>query len=167
MARPIPFDAPIRDAKLELIHRLNQAPADHAAALLDAYELLQVLHDNKVIDTMRGLVGSGETVLDIAVDGALEPTAVRAMRNLILLFKIVGSIEPDTLKKFAEPIPQAMQVTAVRQQPPSLWSMMKSVLGDRNIRQGMAAMLKILGAIGMGLNGEAPSQGTHGEHTDK
>ena len=152
MARPIPFDAPKRDARLELQHRLDRAPADHAAALLDAYELLQVLHDRKVLDTLRGLVGSGETVLDIAVQGAIAPTSIHAMRNMLLLFNMVGSIDPGTLKKFTQPLPEAMQVESLQTRSPGLWTLLKNSIFDKNFRRGLGATIRIVRSIGLGLS---------------
>jgi uncharacterized protein YjgD (DUF1641 family) len=141
---------------LELQHRLDRAPADHAAALLDACELLQVLHDRKVLDTLRGLVGSGETVLDIAVKGAIAPTSIHAMRNMLLLFNLMGSIDPDTLKKFTEPLPQAIQVESLRTRPPGLWRLLKSSIFDKDFRRGLAATIGMIRSIGLGLAGSKP-----------
>ena len=157
MARPIPFDAPVRDAKLELQHKLERAPAEHAAALLDAYEVLQALHDSKVIDTLRGFIASGETVLDIGVKGALGPDSIRAMRNGLMLFNLMGSIEPETLKKFTQPIPQSIQLSAVKAETPGLWGLMKSSIFDKDFRRGLAAMIGILRSIGSGLAGKSGS----------
>lgn len=155
MARPIPFDAPKRDARLELQHRLDRAPAEHAAALLDAYELLQVLHDQKVLDTVRGLVGSGEAVLDIAVEGAVAPTAVAAMRNMLLLYNLIGSIDPDTMKKFTEPLPVAIQVESLRTAAPSVWALMKSSIFDKDFRRGLGATIGLIRGVGIGLRGRS------------
>jgi uncharacterized protein YjgD (DUF1641 family) len=159
MARPIPFDAPKRDVRLELQHRLDHAPAEHAAALLDAYELLQALHDAKVLDTLRGLVGSGETVLDIAVKGAIAPTSIHAMRNMLLLFNMVGSIDPDTLKKFTEPLPEAIQVESLRAKPPGLWGLLKTSIFDKDFRRGLAASIGLIRSVGLGLAGSSTSAG--------
>ena len=51
MAKPILLDAPNRDPKVELRHRLENAPAEHAEALLAAYEVLQGLHDRGLLET--------------------------------------------------------------------------------------------------------------------
>jgi uncharacterized protein YjgD (DUF1641 family) len=157
MARPIPFEAPKRDEKVELIHRLQQAPTEHAAALLDAYELLQTLHENKVLDSLRGLIGSGEEVLDIAVKGALQPTSIKAMRNLLVLFNLMGSIDPDTLKKFAGPLPQAVQVATMSNETPGIWGLLKRSLFDRDFRRGLAAMIGVVRGVGIGLGGKQSS----------
>jgi len=41
MARPIPLNLPPRDPRQELRKRLEEAPIEHAEALLDSWELLQ------------------------------------------------------------------------------------------------------------------------------
>ena len=50
MAQPIPLELPKRDPREELRSRLEHAPADHAAALLAGYEVLQGLHDRGVLE---------------------------------------------------------------------------------------------------------------------
>ena len=152
MARPIPFEAPPRDPKVELLHRLERAPADHAAALLDAYDLLQKLHDRGMIDTLRGFVGSADQVLDIAVEESLKRNAIHAMRNALLLYNALSSIAPETLTKFTKPIPLAIQVAAGESRPPSLWKLMKQSIFNRDFRRGLSASLGIIRAIGHGLN---------------
>jgi hypothetical protein len=41
MARPIPLELPERDPREELLSRLEKAPAEHAAAILAGFEVLQ------------------------------------------------------------------------------------------------------------------------------
>ena len=156
MARPIPFDAPVYDPRIELQHRLQAAPAEHAAALLDAYALLQVLHDRGMIDTARGFVGSANQVLEIAVEESLKKGSIHAMRNMILLFNMLGSIEPETLQKFTAPIPQAVQLAAVTGEPPGLFGLMKLSVFNKDFRRGLAAMINILRGIGMKLGDMKP-----------
>ena len=45
MAQPIALNVPLRDPRIELQARLQDAPAQHAEALLEGYEVLQALHD--------------------------------------------------------------------------------------------------------------------------
>src|SRR5207248_5401943 len=67
MAHPIALDAPVRDPHIELQRRLEDAPAEHAAALLAGYEVLQGLQDSGALDLMRGALGSRDQVLSVAV----------------------------------------------------------------------------------------------------
>ncbi|HXB62919.1 MAG TPA: hypothetical protein VNU94_08745 [Acidobacteriaceae bacterium] len=58
MAQPIALEIAPRDAKKELLARLQKAPAEHAAALLDSWELLQALHDAGLLELLRGAVSA-------------------------------------------------------------------------------------------------------------
>src|SRR5271163_599938 len=98
MAQPIALEPPPVDPRVELQNRLQDAPAEHAEALLAAYEVLQGLHDRGVLDLMRGALGSGDKVLEIAVTAAQSPGSIRGIRNLLLLVNTLGAIEPELLK---------------------------------------------------------------------
>ena len=62
MAQPITFHATAKPEPAN-IERLRNAPAEHADALLSAYELLQLLHDQGVLNLLRGLVGGGDALI--------------------------------------------------------------------------------------------------------
>src|ERR1700691_3597224 len=101
MARPIPLELPPRDPREELRKRLEQAPLQHAEALLDSYELLQQLHDHGVFELLRGALGASDKLIEAAVDAAKSDESVRAIRNAMILGKILGSINPDVLQGVA------------------------------------------------------------------
>src|SRR3981081_4794893 len=94
MAKPVPLQLPPRDSREELRSRLDRAPLEHADALLATYEVLQGLHDCGILELLRGLLGSGDKVLETAVDAARAPESVRAMRNLLVLYKALGATHP-------------------------------------------------------------------------
>src|SRR5438045_3681216 len=77
MARPIPLTLPVRDPRAELQSRLENAPVEHAEAVLAAFEVLQGLHDCGALDLARGALGSSDKVLEIAVDAAQSPQSIR------------------------------------------------------------------------------------------
>ena len=153
MAQPIRLELPPRDPRAELQTRLDAAPLAHAEALLSAYEVLQGLHDRGVLDIARGLLGSSDQVLEIAVEAARAPDAIRGLRNLLLVANALGAIDPDHLKTLTQPIPHAVAaITPVPDsKPPSLWRLALSVLVDRDIRRGLAASLGLLKAVGHNL----------------
>ena len=92
MARPIPLELPPRDPREELRKRLDQAPLEHAEALLDSYELLGKLHEHGVFELLRGALGASDKLIETAVDAAKSDDAIRAIRNAIILGKILGAI---------------------------------------------------------------------------
>ena len=101
MARPIPLELPPRDPREELRKRLEEAPVEHAEALLDSYELLQQLHDQGVFQLLRGVIGASDKLVETAVETARSGESVRAMRNAIILGKMLSLINPDILQGVA------------------------------------------------------------------
>ena len=144
MAQPIALGIPTRDPKQELLVRLQQAPAEHAAALLDAYELLQQLHDHGVLTTIRGALTAGDKLIETAAEGANTPQAIRAMRNMILLSQMLGSIDPEVLEGTCAAVSQTFgDAHKVAYAPPSLFGLVSGFL-SRDLRRGMALINTLL-----------------------
>ncbi|HEV7375348.1 MAG TPA: hypothetical protein VGN95_11565, partial [Pyrinomonadaceae bacterium] len=108
MARPIPLELPPRDPREELNSRLQQAPLEHAEAVLASYEVLQGLHDHGVLELMRGMLGGSEKILEQVVAVGSGAQSVRATRNLLLLATMLGEIEPALLSDLTRAIPKAL-----------------------------------------------------------
>jgi uncharacterized protein YjgD (DUF1641 family) len=145
MARPIPLELPKRDPSEELRVRLQQAPAEHAEAVLASFEVLQGLHDRGVLELLRGVLGGGDTILEIVVEATKTPEAVRGIRNLLIMAKILGSIQPELLEKFAQAVPDALGGAAKAEQaePPSFWGVLK-IFRSENLRRGLAVVNNLL-----------------------
>lgn len=157
MARPIPLEVPVHDPRIELQTRLQNAPVEHAEALLSAYEVLQGLHDRGVLDLMRGALGSGDKVLEIVVDAVKTPEAVRGIRNVIILSQILGSIEPELVEGFARSLPEAIALTKAHEaKPPGLWGIMMN-FRKQNVRRGLVLINSLLEAFGRNLPHEHPA----------
>ena len=166
MARPIALDLPAYDPRIALQARLDAAPVEHAAALLSAYEVLQGLHDCGVFDLMRGALGSGDRVLDVAVGAAKSPESIRGIRNLLLLINMLSAIEPEVLKKFTEATPQALRMTVRQPERPGLWRLVKDFLWNQDFRHGLAAVNTMLEMFGRSLSrGHAPANGAASAQT--
>src|SRR6202035_1411946 len=139
MAKPIPLELPKRDRQEELRSRLEKAPAEHAEALLAGLDVLQALHDQDVLVLLRGVLGGGNKILQIVVDASKTPEAIRGIRNFVIMTKILGSMDPDLLKKFAEAVPDVLVGAAKAQatKPPGLWETLR-ILRSKNLRRGLA-----------------------------
>jgi uncharacterized protein YjgD (DUF1641 family) len=87
-------------------------------------------------------------MLKITIDGAV-PDAVRGIRNLLILTKILGSIEPELLEKFAQAVPDALVDVAKAQiaEPPGFWEILK-ILRSKSLRRGLAIVNNLLEAWG-------------------
>ena len=148
MAQPIPLKLPPRDPKQELLTRLEQAPAEHAAALLDGYELLQQLHEHGVFNLARGALGATGKMVESVSTGANSSESIRAMRNAIILAKMLGAIDPGLLQGVSSAVCETIGDTRrVESRPPGLFSLLWG-LNKPNQRRGLAIMSRLLGKIG-------------------
>jgi len=155
MARPIPLELPKRDPREELRSRLEQAPIEHAEAVLAGFEVLQGLHDKGVLELLRGVLDGGNTILEIAVEATKTPEAIHGIRNLLIMTKIIGAIDPELLKKFAVAVPDALEGAAKAQEkePPGFWEVLR-IVRSRNLRRGLAVMNSALEALGKNFSTE-------------
>jgi len=149
MARPIPLELPNRDPREELHSRLEKAPAEHAEAILAGFEVLQGLHDRGVLELLRGVLDGGNKILEIVVEATKTPEAIRGIRNLVIMTKIFGSIDPELLKKLAEAIPDVLvgEAKAQETEPPGFWEVLH-ILRSKNLRRGLAVVNNLLEALG-------------------
>jgi uncharacterized protein YjgD (DUF1641 family) len=151
MAQPIPLNLSARDPRAELQLRLQNAPLDHAEALLSAYEVLQGLHDRGVFELARGALGSSDKVLGIIVEAAKAPESIRGMRNLIIVSKIFGSIEPEFLEGFARALPEAIALIKEHDaRPQGFWAIFKKFT-SKSSRRALFFAASLLEAFGRNL----------------
>jgi len=152
MAQPIALEVPPRNPRAELRSRLEQAPEEHAEAVLSAYEVLQELHNRGVLDIMRGALAASDEILEKVVDGARTPESIRAIRNLLFWRQILGSIEPEWFKGIFQAIPEGIaQATAEREQPIGLFGLLRRLSSKDSLR-GLAAAVDFLQAFGRHLH---------------
>jgi uncharacterized protein YjgD (DUF1641 family) len=152
VAQPIPLDVPARDPRVALQARLHDAPAEHAEALLAAYEVLQGLHDSGTLDLLRGALGSRDKVLGVAVGAAESPASIRALRNGLLLFNMLAAIDPELLKTFTQAAPQGLKMMVEKPERPGLWTLIKDFLWNQDFRHGMAAANTLIETFGKSLS---------------
>lgn len=147
MGEPIRFKVQ-RDVRDELFRKLQTAPAEHAAALLSAYELLQEAHDHGVLDTLRGAIGAGETFVTTAADYANTPEGIRTMRNLLALVRLMGEIDPQVLHSMTESFSDAQRhQPSGEQEPPSLWQIFRR-FRSKDSRRTLALLAGFTEAFG-------------------
>jgi len=152
MARPIALEVPPRNPRAELRSRLEQAPEEHAEAVLAAYEVLQELHNRGVLEIMRGALAASDEILEKVVGNARTPEAIRAIRNLLFWRQILGSIEPEWFKGVFQAIPEGIaQATAERDQPVSVFGVLRRLTNKDSLR-GLAAAVDFLQAFGRHLH---------------
>jgi uncharacterized protein YjgD (DUF1641 family) len=149
MAKPIELMPVPRDAREELKRRVENAPGEHAEAVLSAYELLEELHENGTLDALRGAFGAGGEIVKHASSLAAKPESIHVMRNLLILGNLLGSIDPEVLHRIADGLPAAAE--QVPEEPPSLFQIFRR-MRSRNVRRALGAATNVLENAGRGLD---------------
>ena len=148
MAQPIPLQLSPRDPREELHKRLDQAPLAHAEALLDSYELLQQLHDHGVFELLRGALSASDKLIETAVDASKSDESVRAIRNAIILGKMLGAINPEVLQCVALAAGETLgcyEKPVI--EPPGLLSLL-SQFRHKELRRSIALVNRFLEKLG-------------------
>jgi len=151
MAQPIPLELPPRDPRKELLDRLESAPLEHAEALLDAFDLLEGLHQAGALQTLRGTISASDEIIERGVDAAKSPAGTRALRNLLILGQILSCIDPDLLKCIATAAGETLgseRKPAI--EPPGLLALL-SEFRRPELRRSVAFLNKFLEALGVQL----------------
>ncbi len=147
MADPIQFKVQ-RDVKEELHRKVEDAPAQHAEAVLAAYELLQEAHDHGVLDALRGAIGAGEAFIGTAAGYANTPEGIRAMRNLLIMVRLLGDIDPAVLHALSSAYAQSQRAEESQaSEPPSLWQTFRRLTG-KDSRRTLAMLAGFTEAFG-------------------
>lgn len=158
MAQPISLKLPPRDPRAELQSRLDSAPVEHAEAILDSYELLQELHDKGVLQLLRGFLGASDKFVESAVETARTEQSVNALRNVIILAKMFGAIDPEVLEDVA--IATAKTFGSQEKpiiEPPGLFKLI-SEFRHKELRRSLAFVNRFLEVLGKQLGARGASQ---------
>ena len=148
MAQPISLQLPPRDPREALRKRLEEAPVEHAEALIDSYELLQQLHDHGVFEMLRGALGASDKLIETAVDAAKSNESVRAIRNAIILGKVLAAINPEVLQCVATAASETLGCYDKPViEPPGLISLL-SQFRHKELRRSVALVNRFLEKLG-------------------
>jgi uncharacterized protein YjgD (DUF1641 family) len=153
MANPINFAPKRVDPKLELQRRLSAAPNEHAEALLVAFDLLEEAHRQGILDTIHGAIGAKDKILASLAAYSVEPMSIHAVRNLLALGKILGTLEPEPLSLVSSAMFAAADEHKKEKDPPSLWQLFKRMCAP-DARRGLSFMTRMLGAVGRATDHE-------------
>jgi uncharacterized protein YjgD (DUF1641 family) len=135
------------DPKLELQRRLSAAPTEHAEALLVAYDLLEEAHRQGVLDAIHGAIGAKDTIMASVTAYLAEPMSIHAIRNLLALGKVLGTLQPEPLSRVSKAMFEAAEEHKREKDPPGLWQLFKR-MRTPEARRGLSLMTRMLGAVG-------------------
>ncbi|HEX4037872.1 MAG TPA: hypothetical protein VHX37_07420 [Acidobacteriaceae bacterium] len=155
MAKPIQLDFPARDRHAEFQQRLADAPTEHAEAILDFLELLEVLHQKNVLSALRGAVAAGDDLVTHLAKASAQPESVRAIRNFIALSKLFGQLDPEFIEAVERSIPAPLKNCddCRPTPPPSLWQIARTFWSPP-VRRALFATGLILAGVGHYMNRE-------------
>jgi len=151
MAQPISLDVPTHPHQVELLQRLGHAPEQHAAALLAGLDLLQALHDEGVLDLLRGAVSARGKLSERLASAAGSTESIRSLRNLFLMGRMLSSIDPETMRRIAAAVEETVGPgVAPEHEVPRLVSLL-GYFRHRYLRRSLALVVRFLGALGRQL----------------
>ena len=136
------------DSRADLIRRVEQAPVEHAEALLAAYDLLERLHEKGLLELVSGLLSAGDTVVNHVVDVISSKEMVTALRCVLVFSNLLSSIDADALHA---------AIADAGKETPSLLAIGKQAT-SADARRGMAAALGLFTVFGAALNKQQKGQ---------
>jgi len=147
MAHAIAFEPKPVDPHMELMKRVENAPREHAEALLVAWDLLQTAHDKGILDLAQGLIGGRDLIAGKLAEAGKSEEAANALRNLIALGRIVGSIDPNMMQRVAHSFEHDVFTAPRERKPPSLWQVFRCATSDDG-RRGSWFLTTLLAHLG-------------------
>jgi len=130
----------------EFDHDLHGALKEHDEATVDACAILQLLRDKGLLEMIKDALGSMEKVMEVITEMLEREEAIRTIRNLTTLIKMLGSIEPDTLENIIKSLSPATDGLTAKK-PPGLLHLLSQLTGSdtRRALEPIAAALQAAG----------------------
>lgn len=142
------------DSRLDLVRRIESAPREHAEAVLEAYDMLQRLHDSGALGIVNGLLSAEDTVIDKVSDVVSSKQAVTALRIAMTLGGALTSIDADRVHA---------AVAKAETHTPSLWQLLRTAR-SKEVRKAAGLGLSLAQIFGASLMANK-SNGTAGQAT--
>ncbi|HYZ86983.1 MAG TPA: hypothetical protein VE621_21385 [Bryobacteraceae bacterium] len=133
-----------RNSRDDLVRRVEQAPVEHAEAVLASYDLLQRLHETGMIDLLNGLLSAGDTVVERAVDVISSREMITALRMALMFSNLLKSIDPEEFHTV---------LSSAGKETPSLLAIAKQAT-SKDARRGMATAVGLLELLGKALHSQ-------------
>jgi len=129
------------DSRLDLVRRIESAPREHAEAVLEAYDVLQRLHDTGALGLVNGLLSAEDTVIAKVSDVVSSRQAVTALRIAMILGDVLTSIDAGSVHA---------AVTEAETRTPSFWKLLRTAC-SKEVRQAAGLGLSLAQILGASL----------------
>ena len=159
MAKAVQYRPQAVSAIEETQRKLDAAPLEHAEAVLNAFRTLQTLHDTNTLDFVRGILGAGDEVLTQVVSVATSPQSTRAIRNLLVLTDLLGTVDPNALHRIAGAVTPVL-LEQQPEKPPSMFALTKRLF-SRDVLRAMTMGVTVLEAVGRAIGPDPKSSPSH------
>jgi uncharacterized protein YjgD (DUF1641 family) len=150
MSKQIDFTSLPLDPKPEFRNRVPAVTEKRAEALLAACELLEVARQSEAIDLIQGAIGARATIIDQLAEFGSKPVTVSALRNLIVLAKILGEVNTEPLAKLGRELKSESAGLSSHDSPPSVWELTKRA-DHPDVRRGLHFLLRVTEALGQAV----------------
>jgi uncharacterized protein YjgD (DUF1641 family) len=150
MAIPITFKPVTVDFKLDLQRRLEKAPSEHAAAMLQAWDVLEAAHEAGVLDLLHGMMESKDTIINTLSKYAGQPEGIAGIRNLLTAAKILTELDPEVLDRLSKVMGSTTKEHQQEKKAPSMWQLAKRATSEDS-RRGLSFMTLLLSGLGRSL----------------
>ena len=146
MAKYIEYKPSPPSREESLGRKLEEAPLKHGEALLKAYELLEMANQHGILDLLRGAINAEDKILEKVSEYASTTEGINVVRNLMILGKLVGSIDPDVLSQAAKDLTSSVLQESKRRPKGFLTATQRLRRGDA--QRGLSIALAALESIG-------------------
>jgi uncharacterized protein YjgD (DUF1641 family) len=136
-----------KNSRNDLRRRLEQAPEDHAEAILSAYELLQRMHDKGLIDIANGLLSASETVVERATDVVSSKQVITALRLVLIFSNMLDTVDPDRV---------AAVFSSPKNKPNTLWAVVKEAVSSY-LRLVLVTAINLFKVFGSSVRSRKPA----------
>ena len=150
MSKQIEFTPPPLNPKPEFRNRVPGAIEKRAEALLAAYEFLEVARQCEAIDFFQGLISARATIMGQLAEYGSKPETVAALRNLIVLAKILSELNTEPLARLARELKGDGGNNNGDDAPPSVWQLTKQI-EHPDVRRGLHFLLRVTEAVGQSV----------------
>ena len=148
MAAPLAFKPEPVDPQKELMRRVEEAPREHAEALLAAWDLLEASHQKGILDMAQGVIGGRDIIAGKLAEAANTPDGINVVRNMLALGRIVASLDPEMLYRVSRALDRnPPRIPSAQEKPPSLLSLFRQFRAE-DTRRGLAYGLDLLAVVG-------------------
>jgi uncharacterized protein YjgD (DUF1641 family) len=145
MAKAVEFrEFTPRNSRDDLMRRVEQAPAEHAEALLASWDLLERMHEKGVLDLLNGLLSAGDSVVDHLTELVSSRQLVNGLKLALIVTDLLGAMDVERFRAV---------VADGAKEPPSLLGIAK-LANTKDARRAMSVALGLMSVCGAALHSQ-------------